>query len=135
MKYLFIAITILILGCSNHNNKQKNEKQPQIEKKIEKKEENTINTVTLKDINITFKNHKIIYPSKKVVILFIDNSKYSKIQEKILKKLNVNYYVTDNNILKKEFNISIFPTIVVLDKNKTIKFENFTPIEFLKEEF
>jgi len=136
MRNIIFAIALLFFGCSNHNNKQKNEKQPQSEKKIkniEKKEKNF--TIILKDVNLTFKNDKLIYPQKKVILLFKDNSKYSKYQEKILKKLKIKYISTNNEILKKEFNISVLPTIIVLDKNKTIKFENFTPYEFLKEEF
>jgi hypothetical protein len=134
MKYLFLAVALIFFGCSDHNNKQTQEKQPQTTQK-QTKNENKTKIIQLQDLNLTFKNDKLIYPQKRVVLLFKNNSKYSKYQEEVLKKLNVKYYTTDNEYLKNEFNITILPSIVILDKNKSIKFENFTPYEFLKEEF
>jgi hypothetical protein len=53
-------------------------------------------------------------------------------QEEVLKYLKIKYYKTNNKFLEKYFKISMYPTTVIIDKNKTIKFENFTPIEILK---
>ena len=36
--------------------------------------------------------------------------------------------------LKNYFHINTYPTIIILDKNKTIRYENFVPYEILKEE-
>jgi hypothetical protein len=91
-------------------------------------------TINLNDTNLTFKKDKLIYPNKRVVILFEDNSSISKAQEMVLDKLNVKYSKTQNQFLKEYFQIKTIPTIIVLDKNKTIKYENFVPYEILKAE-
>ena len=135
MKYLLIAVLIFFLGCNNNKNTHKSNvtKITQKSKKNPKKNEKII---YIKDNNLSlkFKNSKLIYPNDKMVLLFEDNSFYSKEQKRILQKLNIRFYEINNSYLKNYFNITIYPTIVVLDKNKTIKFENFTPYEILKEE-
>jgi hypothetical protein len=126
LRYIFFIVLIFFIGCSNNTKKETNS---QIGKK-----NNEINTriITLNDYNLTFKNNQLIYPKEKIYILFYNNSKYSKMQEDVLKYLKIKYYKTNNEFLKNYFKITMYPTIVILDKNKTIKFENFTPIEILK---
>jgi len=67
-------------------------------------------------------------------LLFTDSSFYSLEEKKILKKLKLTFYETNSTFLKNYFKISIYPTIVILENNKTVKFENFTPYEILKTE-
>ena len=55
-------------------------------------------------------------------------------QENVLKEMNVTYKKTNNEYLKNYFHINTYPTIIILDKNKTIRYENFVPYEILKEE-
>jgi len=55
-------------------------------------------------------------------------------QENVLKNLNVTYIKTNNQYLKNYFQIQKYPSIIILDKNKTVKFENFVPYEILKAE-
>jgi hypothetical protein len=129
LRIFFIIAVILFIGC---NNKEKHPKK-QIKKLINKnKNETNITIIKLNDCNLTFKNNQMIYPNQKIYILFDDNSTYSKMQKEVLKQLNVKFYQTHNEYLKKYFKISIYPTTIILDKNKTTKFENFTPIEILK---
>jgi hypothetical protein len=134
MKYIYILpiLGLIFFGCTSQNTKkkiiEKTEKKTQI-----KKVKNT-QTISLNDINLTFKNNKLIYPKNKTVLLFEDNSTASKMQEIILKKLNTKFKKTDNPFLKEFFHIKTFPTIVVLENNKTIKYENFVPYQILKAE-
>ncbi len=86
-----------------------------------------------KNIFITY-NNGYLYSDKKLILLFCDNSALSKEQIKILKDLNLSFTISDNKTLKKILKISILPTLVIIDKNNTIKYENFTPYEILKEE-
>ena len=133
MRIFFIIL--LFLGCNSHNTKKEENLQKELnitKKSVPKKEKKNITILNLKEINLTFKENRLIYPKQKIYILFNDKSNYSKMQEQALKYLKVNYVKTDNEFLKKYFQIDIYPTIVILDKNKTTKLENFTPIEILK---
>lgn len=88
-----------------------------------------------KELNLTFKNGKLVdYPPKRTYLLFTDGGKFSKIEERFLKELEIPYYPVRDSDLAKEFNISEYPTIVILDRNRTIKYEGFTPYEILKAE-
>ena len=135
MRFLFIIL--LFLGCDKHNTKKEEilqkQKELNVTQKIQKKRvrENVI-FIKLKDINLSFKKNRLIYPKQKIYLLFNDNSNYSKMEERALKYLKVKYVKTDDKYLEKYFNVTIYPTTVILDKNKTIKLENFTPIEILK---
>jgi hypothetical protein len=137
LRYIFIiAIFFFIIGCNNTKKEVNQTKLQKTENKIKNNENNTtknnITIITFSDFNLTFKNNQLIYPKNKIYILFYDDSKYSKMQEEVLNYLQIKYYKTNNKFLKKYFHITIYPTTVILDKNKTIKFENFTPIEILK---
>jgi len=135
MKYIFFLILILFIGCQSNTKKtEKKENNISINNNIQKKENQ--NLIIIKDGNLSFKflNNKLLYPKNKTILLFKDNSFYSKEEERILKRLNLKFFISNNEYLKKYFNITIYPTIVVLDKNKTIKYENFTPYEILKAE-
>ena len=134
MRILYFFIILFIIGCENnsHNKNTKKTENNQIKTTITTKNGNT--EISINDIKLIFKNNKLIYPQKRVILLFGDNQLYSKEEEKVLKKLKLKFYKTNNKFLEKYFNITIYPTIVVLDKNKTIKYENFTPYEILKAE-
>jgi len=127
MRYILpIILMLVITGCSSQ---EKNETNTTKEIKLEENK-----TIQIEDLTLKFVNKKLIYPQKKVILLFSNNNKYSKQQEEILSKFNTRFYIiTDNEYLQNYFNIKMFPSIIILDKNKTIKFENFTPYEFLKE--
>jgi len=134
MRILYFFIILFIIGCENnsHNKNTKKTENNQIKTTITTKNGNT--EISINDTKLIFKNNKLIYPQKRVILLFGDNQLYSKEEEKVLKKLKLKFYKTNNKFLEKYFNITIYPTIVVLDKNKTIKYENFTPYEILKAE-
>ena len=135
MKYILIILAILFIGCEKKTKHNQNNTTPsQINSFKESKSSGDIQVIYDNEFNLSFKNKKLIYPNKKTIILFYDNNFYSKEEERILKKLNVKFYKTKNKFLINYFNIKYFPTIIVLDKNQTIKFENFTPYEILKTE-
>ncbi len=139
MKYILWILTfLLIVGCSHQKKSQNNTTEVNNTKENNNtkmsKQINTIKVIKVKDFNLTFKNNKLIYPKRKMILLFYKNDFYSKEEEKILKKLKIKYYKTNNKFLKKYFHINYLPTIIVLEHNKTIKFENFTPYEILKTE-
>jgi hypothetical protein len=129
LPFILMFLTISLIGCS-----KKEEKKSTLTKTITDKNGNTIKIVSLKEFNLTFKNDNLVYPNQKRVILFCDDSKTCKSQEEILKKLDVNYSKTYNTFLMEYFKIENIPTTIVLDKNKTIKYEGFAPYEILKAE-
>jgi len=137
IKYLaFSLFLVLFIGCEQHknnNNKEINHTIPKNKGNIQKETQNEI-IIKGKDFNLTFKNKKLIYPKKRIILLFYKNDLYSIEEEKTLKKLHLNFHKTNNKTLEKIFHIKYYPTIVILDHNKTIKYENFTPYEILKAE-
>jgi uncharacterized protein YcfL len=131
LRYIFIIAAFLFIGCNNNTKKEIKKENSKITgtKKITNTQKKII---SLDDCNLIFKNNRLIYPKDKIYIFFYDKSNFSKMQEEALKQLKVKFYKTDNEFLKKYFKINMYPTTVILDKNKTIKFENFTPVEILK---
>ena len=141
MKYIFVGILIFFVACSkeqsNKNETNITQKTDINIKNYEKKvtqEKNSTKKIRLNNFELTFQDNKLIYPNKKVILLFENNSTYSKSQEFVLKRLKTKYIKTNSKFLQNYFNITIFPTIIVLDKNKTIRYENFIPYEILKAE-
>jgi len=140
LRYILTLIILIFIGCSKN-------KKPESEKNLSVKTEKNIVSITKKgekqkseiyinfsDINLTFKQNKLLFPEKKTILLFYSGNKFSKAQESVLKQLKVKFYKTDSPFLINYFKINKFPTIVVLDNNKTVKYENFTPYEILKAE-
>ena len=129
------------MACSKE---QSNENEVNITKKtniniknFEKRviqEKNSTKKVVLNNLDLIFEDNELIYPNEKVVLFFDNNTTYSKAQELVLKRLKVKYIKVSSKFLQDYFNITFFPTIIVLDKNKTIRYENFVPYEILKAE-
>ena len=140
MKYILTLFLIVFFSGCNKNTKQPETADSNITVVNIDKQNNhnnktsDITVIKFDGFELKFKKEKLIYPENKTVILFDNNNTFSKAQELVLKKLNVKFYKTDNIYLEKYFNIQYYPTIIVLDKNKTIKYENFTPYEILKAE-
>ena len=128
---IFMFLVIFFIGCEK---KQQSKIENNLTIKIAKQKKDNITIIAIDNLKLIFKNNKLIFPANKVVILFTNNNTYSKTQEDILKKLNIKYYKTSNIYLEKYFKIEYHPTIVVLDKNKSIIYENLTPYEILKAE-
>ncbi|RUM57252.1 MAG: hypothetical protein DSY40_01030, partial [Nautilia sp.] len=70
----------------------------------------------------------------KQILVFINNSTLSKEQIEELKKNKINFFKTSNKELENYFDIKIFPTLIIIEKNKTKKYEGFIPSEILKYE-
>ena len=149
MRYILVGILVFFVSCSKEQS-QKNEtnitkKTNTNIKNYEKKfvqeknstvvqEKNAIKKIKLNNFELIFKDNKLIYPNKRIVLLFENNNTYSYAQKLVLKRLKIKYIKANSKFLQNYFNITIFPTIIVLDKNKTVKYENFVPYEILKAE-
>ena len=131
MKYIFVGILIFFVACSKE---QSNNNEDNITKKNNINIKNKEKKLVLDSFELAFQNNKLVYPNKRVILFFEDNSTYSKAQEIVLKKLKTKYIKVSSALLKDYFNVTTFPTIVVLDKNKTLRYENFVPYEILKAE-
>jgi len=141
LRYILVGILIFFVACSKE---QSNENEVNITKKtniniknFEKRviqEKNSTKKVVLNNLDLIFEDNELIYPNEKVVLFFDNNTTYSKAQELVLKRLKVKYIKVSSKFLKDYFNVTFFPTIIVLDKNKTIRYENFVPYEILKAE-
>jgi len=138
LSFIFIFFTMYITGCSKNNKtaetvtkNETNTTQTQVKKE---KTAEDVTVINFEGFQLVFKKNQLVYPQEREILLFDSNNSYSKAQELVLKKLNVKYYKTDSPYLKNYFHIQYYPTIVVLDKNKTVKYENFTPYEILKAE-
>ena len=127
LKYALLVILFFFVACSKE---QLNKNENNITKK------NNIN-IKSEEKKITldfFQNSNFIHPNKKVILFFEGNNTYSQAQEIVLKKLKTKYIKVSSEFLKDYFNVTVFPTIIVLDKNKTLRYENFIPYEILKAE-
>jgi len=141
LRYILVGILVFFVSCSKEQS-QKNEtnitkKTNTNIKNYEKKfvqEKNAIKKIKLNNFELIFKDNKLIYPNKRVVLFFENNTTYSHAQKLVLKRLKIKYIKANSKFLQNYFNITIFPTIIVLDKNKTVKYENFVPYEILKAE-
>jgi len=130
MKYILPIILgiLLITGCGKKEESNKNQ-----ETKTEQKPKKVVKVIKLNDVNLTFVNDKLKTPEKRIILLFDDGTPYCEKEKLVLHALKKKFYVVkDNKYLEDYFNITYFPTIVILDKNETTKYENFTPYEFLK---
>ena len=133
MKYIFFTLYfILLVGCNNHStDNKKKEIKSNISKSLKKK--------ILKNFNnklIFFEqNREISYKiEKKQILVFINNSTLSKEQIEELRKNKIDFFKTSNKELENYFDIKIFPTLIIIEKNKTKKYEGFIPSEILKYE-
>ena len=136
--FYFSMIILLFTGCEHNSNKKAPELNTQTIQKnnktnIQAKDTNKT-VIKEKDFNLTFVNSKLVYPKNRLVLLFGDNSLYSQEEEKILKKLKITFHKTKNRFLENYFKISCYPSIVILDNNKTVIYQNFMPYEMLKTE-
>ena len=136
MRY-FLLILLVLIGCSDKNQKKEKIYIEDVVKINELNNSNVVknNIIKIKDLKFYEKNNSISYNFEKTKILvFINGDKYSNLQIKELDKTNVKYYIIDNEKLKQYFKIKEYPTILILDKNSTKKYEGFIPYEILKYE-
>jgi len=128
---LTLFLAVFFNACSKKEKISNENKTQIIQESLPKV---NIKNIKINDLKLSFKNNKLIFPPKRIILLFENNNTLSKAQELILNKLNVKYYKTNAKFLENYFKIEYYPTIVILDKNRTIKYENFTPYEILKTE-
>jgi len=131
LRYILVVILVFFVACSKE---QSNNNEDNITKKNNINIKNKEKKLALDSFELAFQDNKLVYPNKRVILFFEDNSTYSKAQEIVLKKLKTKYIKVSSELLKNYFNVTTFPTIVVLDKNKTLRYENFVPYEILKAE-
>ena len=135
MRY-FLLILLILTGCNDKN--QKKEKI-YIDDVVKINELNNSvvknNIIKIKGLKFYEKNNSISYNFEKTkVLVFINGNEYSNLQIKELDKTNIKYYIIDNEKLKQYFKIKEYPTILIVDKNSTKKYEGFIPYEILKYE-
>jgi len=139
---LTLFAAFFIISCSKTSKENKNQKNSTennisvktIQQQRQNVEKDETKMLQFGNLTLTFKNGELVYPHEKTVILLEGNNTYSKAQEGILDKLGIKYYKTSSEFLKEYFEIHKTPSIVVLENNKTVKYENFTPYEILKAE-
>ncbi len=125
MKFIIGIFILFFIGCDKKSSNST--KKVYISDVIQ--EENQI--IRLDDLEFIKNGNKLEYNfDKPKVLLFFDNSKSSKNQ--LLELQNIKYYKA--NKIANYFDIKIFPTIVIINKNKTKKYEGFIPYEVLKYE-
>jgi len=136
LRNILIFVVIIFFNACSKTNKSNDNSNHIVKQKNDTiiKSENNITFVNINNIRLKFQKGALMYPDKKIIILFANKNAYSKTEEIVLKKLNVPYFKTDSPYLIDYFRIKEYPTIIVLDKNRTIKYENFTPFEILKAE-
>jgi hypothetical protein len=125
VKFIIGIFILFFIGCDKKSSNST--KKVYISDVIQ--EENQI--IRLDDLEFIKNGNKLEYNfDKPKVLLFFDNSKSSKNQ--LLELQNIKYYKA--NKIANYFDIKIFPTIVIINKNKTKKYEGFIPYEVLKYE-
>jgi hypothetical protein len=132
LRYILLIFSLLLIGCNNQTTSKKIHSENN-ETIMVKKQIKTI----AKFPNLIFKekNNNIFYETNKTnILLFSNDNKLSITQKEVLNKNKIHFYSIKNDKLKKYFNINIFPTIIILDKNSTKKYEGFIPNEVLKYE-
>jgi hypothetical protein len=136
MKYFIILLPFIFLGC---NNSKPKEDKLYIKDIVEVNSTNTTkiqNSMKIENLVFYINDDNITYDfNSSKILLFVDDSQYSSLQIKALKKLNVKYYVIQNAKLLNYFKIQEYPTIIITkDNNNTKKYEGFIPSEILKYE-
>jgi len=134
-------ITKIKINTSEKNISKKIEKPekklPPLQKVIETVIQNdkNIKNIIIKDLIFIKKNDKLYFSFKHTkILLFLNDSTYSKLELKEIKKLKKNFYIIKNKDLIDFFNITKYPSIVILKQKTAKKYEGFMPYEVLKYE-
>ena len=133
MKYFFIIFLFFyFVGCDNKKNINSQQTEITISNETIKSQPKIIKVDDLEFIenNNTFSYHF----ENQVILFFSDDSKESKLEQKELKSLNKKFYIIKKPKLIEFFKIVKYPTILIIDKNNTKKFEGFIPAIMLKYE-
>ncbi len=145
MNYILALCLLIFVGCDENKDVKKSIKES-VQVKTQQKIESKKPIVKIKKIRIknfdnnrsiefVFKNNKLTSIFKnKIVLLFLNKSILSKEQLSYMKKTKTEFFVVKNQQLIDYFNILDFPSLVILDKNKTKKYNSILPYEVLKIE-
>ncbi len=126
---LAFLILIFIISCSDTKQTTTQTSKQTPNKQITKTKK-TLSPKIIKVDDLVFRefNDSITYHFDKVVILaFLDNSKLSQNQKVELQHIKQKFYIIKNEKLKNFFKIQTYPTIIVIEQNKTKKFNGFVP--------
>jgi len=140
LRYFIIILALFFIGCNNTNSHSE-KKEVKNNKTITKKVVRPIKTISTTEIakfpTLVFKekNGKISYETNTTnILVFTDDSKMSNAQIKELNKSKRNFYIIKSIKLLNYFDIKKFPTLIVLEKNSSKKYEGFVPNEVLQYE-
>ena len=134
MRYFLIILILLFSGCEN-NNSHKVVIQTQKPKTKTTKIETEKELLKFPTLIFKEKNGKISYETNTTnILLFVNNSDLSLAQKKELNRSKREFYIIKNIKLLNYFDVNKFPTLIILEKNKTKKYEGFVPNEVLKYE-
>jgi len=132
LRYFIIIFTLFFIGC-NDSASDKQNIQNSNSNVIEKKE--PIEIAKFPNLIFKEKNNTIFYETNSTnILLFTDDSKLSTAQIEELNKSKRTFYLIKNKKIMDYFGINSFPTIIILDKNSSKKYEGFVPNEVLKYE-
>jgi len=135
LRYFLIILILLLSGCENNNSHKVVIQKQKAETKTNTKIETEKELLKLPTLVFKEKNGKISYETNTTnILLFVDNSNLSLAQQEELNRSKRKFYIIKNIKLLNYFDVKKFPTIIILDKNKTKKYEGFVPNEVLKYE-
>jgi len=149
LRYFLFLIFIIFIGCGNEEDKKETKVVKSVKvvdskkeiKKVIQKPEVVIEKIKLKSfdnkdsVELKFKDDKLISKfDKRVVLLFLNDSTLSKEQLSYMKKTKKEFFVVKNEEVLNYFNVLHFPTIIILDKNETKRYDSILPYEVLKIE-
>jgi ribosomal protein L33 len=132
LKYFLVVVLILFIGCGD-------DKKTKIVLEEDKKNNDEKIVIQNFDKNLTkdliFKENKLVYNSDyKLILLFLDDSDLSNEQLSHIKRLNRDFFVIDDKQVLEYFDILEFPSLIILEKNSTKKYNSILPYEVLKVE-
>jgi len=140
LRYILFIFTLLLIGCNKTTYQKESDKSTETNKIISTNSKPKIKKeikIIKKFPNLVFKekNETIFYETNTTnILLFVDNSNLSIAQKEELNKSKIDFYIIKNIKLLNYFDIKKFPTLIILEKNKTKKYEGFIPSEVLKYE-
>jgi thioredoxin-related protein len=131
LHYFLALVFIVFIGCSDKKETKIiiEEPKPVVEKiEITNFDKNST-------IEFIFKEDKLVSNfNKKLILLFLNNSALSQEQLSHMKRTKKDFFIVKNAKLLDYFNVLEFPSLIILEKNSTKRYNSILPYEVLKVE-